>query len=315
MDRVMARYVFGRLLQALLTLLVIATVAFALTRLVPGEPARLILGPQHSTPAGLAALRHELGLDRPVLSQYVSFVAGAVRFHFGESIHYRQPVSSVLVPDLWPTLWLVFYACVLSVAMVVPLALIAATHRNRLADHAIRLASTLGYATPAFLIGLLLILIFGVGLEWLPVEGYGSGVGGHLRSLTLPALTIALSFAPFLLRTLRSGLLDTLGQEFIEAARARGLSARRVLMKHAMRNSVLPTLTILGLSLGALLSANVIVENVFAIPGLGSLLVTSVSSRDYPMIQALVVLFAAAVVISNLVTDLLYVVVDPRIRL
>jgi peptide/nickel transport system permease protein len=311
----MARYVLGRLLQALLTLIVISTIAFALTRLIPGEPARLILGPAHANAAGLAALRHELGLDKPLLTQYGDFMLGAVQLHFGESIHYRQPVSSVLAPNLWPTLWLVLYATVLSVVMVIPLALMAATHRNRVADHAIRFASTVGYAAPAFLIGLVLILVFGVGLEWLPVEGYGSGVGGHLRSLTLPALTIALSFAPFLLRTLRSGLLDTLGQEFIEAARARGLSARRVLMKHTMRNSMLPTLTLLGLSLGALLSANVIVENVFAIPGLGTLLVTSVDQRDYPVIQALVILFAAAVVISNLITDLLYVVVDPRIRL
>jgi peptide/nickel transport system permease protein len=311
----MARYVLGRLLQALLTLLVISTLAFALTRLVPGDPARLILGPDHSTRANLALLHHELGLDGSLFSQYFHFLTGAAHLDFGESIHFHQPVSHALVPELWPSLWLVLYSCAISVLMVVPLALIAATHRNRVADHAIRFASTVGYAAPTFLIGLVLILVFSVNLGWLPVAGYGTGFMGHLRSLTLPALTIALSFAPFLLRTLRSGLLDTLGREFVEAARSRGLSARRVLMKHTMRNSILPTLTILGISVGALLSANVIVENVFSIPGLGTLLITSVNARDYPMIQALVVLFAAAVVISNLVTDLLYVVIDPRIRL
>jgi peptide/nickel transport system permease protein len=310
----MTRYVLGRLVQALLTLLVISTLAFALTRLVPGDPARIILG-IHATSANIASLRHELGLDKPLLEQYGSFLAGGVHLDFGESIHFRQPVASVLVPDLWPTLWLVLYACVISIVVIVPLALVAATNRNRLPDHVIRFASTLGYATPAFLIGLVLILIFSIGLGWLPVDGYGSGFVGHFRSLTLPAITVALAFAPFMLRTLRSGLIDTLGQEFVEAARARGLSRRRVLLKHTMRNSILPTLTILGLGVGALLSANVIVENVFSIPGLGTLLVSSVSVRDYPVIQALVVVFAAAVVLSNLLTDLLYVVVDPRIRL
>lgn len=310
----MTRYVTGRLLQALLALLVVTTLAFALTRLVPGEPARIILGIR-ATPASLAILRHQLGLDRPLLAQYGSFLAGALHLDFGESTHYRQSVSSVLLPHLWPTLWLVGYSCVISVVLVVPLALIAATRRNRLADHLIRFGSTLGYAAPAFLIGLVLVVIFSVSLQWFPVEGYGSGLGGHLSSLALPAVTIALSFAPFMLRTLRSGLLDTLRREFIEAARARGLSKRRVLLKHAMRNSMLPTLTVLGLGVGALLSTSVIVENVFAIPGLGVLLVSSVSVRDYPVIQALVVVFGAAVVISNLLTDLLYMVVDPRIRL
>lgn len=310
----MTRYMLGRLLQAGAALLVISSLAFALTRLVPGDPARIILGP-HATQTSLAELRHQLGLDRPMLGQYGRFIAGVVRLDFGESIHFRQPVSTVLVPHLWPSLWLVAYACLISVAVVVPLALIAATHRNRMADHVIRFASTFGYATPAFLTGLVLILIFSVNLHIFPVEGYGGGSFGDLRSLTLPAVTVALAFAPFLLRTLRSGLIDTLGRDFVEAARARGLSRRRVLLKHALRNSILPALTILGLSIGALLSWAVVVENVFSIPGLGSLLVSSVNDRDYPVIQALVVIFAAVVVLSSLVTDLLYLVIDPRIRL
>jgi peptide/nickel transport system permease protein len=250
-----------------------------------------------------------------VLTQYGSFLAGAIHFDFGESIHLRQPVSAVLIPSLWASLWLVGYALVISVSIAVPLALVAATRRNRPADHLIRFASTVGYATPAFLSGLVLILIFSVNLGLFPVAGYGSGIVGHLRSLALPALTVALSFTPFLLRTLRSGLLDTLGQDYIEAARARGIARHRVFLKHTMRNSVLPSLTLLGLSVGALLGSAVVVENVFAIPGLGTLLVNSVSIRDYPVIQALVVIFAAAVVLSSLVTDLLYLLIDPRIRL
>jgi peptide/nickel transport system permease protein len=297
------------------SLAVIATLAFAITRLVPGDPARIILGAQHVTAANLATLHRQLGLNGSLFSQYTHFMEGLPTFNFGESIHFRQPVGSVVSPTVMPSLWLILYACLLSVTVAVPLALVAATHRNRLPDHVIRVGSTLGYATPAFLAGVLLILVFSVNLGWFPVEGYGSGFAGRLRSLTLPAVIVSLAFAPFLLRTLRTGMLETLGQDFIESARARGLTSRRVLFKHVLRNSILPALTILGLSIGYLLSAVVIVENVFAIPGMGSLLVSSVSNRDYPVVQALVVIFAGTVVVSSLVTDMLYLVVDPRIRL
>jgi peptide/nickel transport system permease protein len=310
----MARYLSSRLLQAIAILWVVSSLAFLLTRLVPGDPARVILG-THATPASLATLHRELGLDRPLLAQYLHFIGSAVGFDFGTSISAGQPVAGVVLPRMWVSLWLVGYACAIALLVTLPLGLAAAVHRNRSADHLIRLASTLCYATPPFLLGLVLILVFSVTLHVFPVEGYGTGFTGHLRSLTLPAITVALGVMPMLLRTLRSGLLDTLGQDFIEAARARGLSARRVLWKHALRNSCLPALTVLGLSAGALLSWTLIVENVFSIPGLGSLLVTSVSNRDYPVIQALVVVFAGAVVLSSIVTDLLYSVVDPRIRL
>ncbi len=310
----MARYVIGRLLQGVLVLLAISVLAFAMTRLVPGDPALVILGAERATPQAIAEVHRQLGLDRPLVDQYLSFMWGALRLDFGDSLRSRQAVSSVLWPSLWPSLLLVLYATVLAVLAAVPLGVVAATRRNRAADHAIRFGGTLSYATPPFLCGLLLVLIFAVQLGWFPVQGYGSGVAGRLQSLTLPAVTVALWIAPQLVRTLRSGMLDTLGRDFIEAARARGLSGRRVLLKHALRNSLLPTITVLGLSVGVLLSWTVVVENVFSIPGLGSLLVTSVGDRDYPVIQGLVLVFAAVVVISNLITDLIYVVVDPRIR-
>jgi len=309
-----ARYIIVRLLQALLTLLLIATLAFALTRLVPGNPARIALGGQAS-PASVAALEHKLGLDQPLLSQYLHFIGNAVRLEFGESIHEREPVSTVVGRALAPSLWLVVYALIISVLAVIPLAMLAAVKRNRPADHLVRLGSTLGYATPAFLTGLILTLVFSLELGWFPVEGYGEGVGGHLQSLTLPAITVALAFAPLVLRTLRAGVIDALGREFMEAATGRGLKRRRVLFRHALRNGMLPALTILGLSVGAILSWAVVVENVFSIPGLGSLLVNSVGYRDYPVIQALVLVFAGCVVLVSLVTDLLYLRVDPRIRL
>jgi peptide/nickel transport system permease protein len=309
----MTRYVLGRLLQVVLILLAVSVLAFAVMRLVPGDPAKLILG-VHATPAAVEQLRGQLGLDAPLLTQYLDFLGGVLQFDFGESLRLKQPVWDLLLPNLWPTLWLVVYACVLATVVVVPLAILAATRRNRPADHAIRVASTIGYATPPFFAGLLLVLVFSLKLGWFPVAGYGTGLLGHVESLTLPAVTVALSLAPPLLRTLRSGLLETLGQDYVEAARARGLSHRRVLCKHALRNSMLPALTVLGLSVGWTLSAAVIVENVFAIPGLGSLLVSSVTTRDYPVVQALMLVFAAMVLVASLVTDLLYFVVDPRIR-
>ncbi len=310
----MARYIAVRLLQALLTLLIIATLAFALTRLVPGNPARIALGGQASA-ASVAALEHKLGLDQPLLSQYLEFLGNAAHLEFGESIHSHEPVSTVVGRSVAPSFWLVVYALLISVAVVVPLAMLAAVKRNRPADHLVRLGSTLGYATPAFLSGLLLTLVFSLELGWFPVEGYGEGAAGHLQSLTLPAITVALAFGPLILRTLRAGLIDALGREFVEAARGRGLSSRRVLFRHALRNGMLPALTILGLSVGAILSWAVVVENVFSLPGLGSLLVSSVGYRDYPVIQALVLIFGTCVVLVSLVTDLLYLRVDPRVRL
>lgn len=311
----MARFLIGRALQGLLVLLAISVLAFAVTRLVPGDPAVIILGPQNATPRAIEIIHEQLGLDQPLASQYLSFVTGAAQLDFGSSLDSRQPVSDVLWPALGPSLLLMVYAIVLAVLVTVPLGVLAATRRNRPADHAIRLGGTLAYATPPFLTGLVLVLIFSLQLGWFPVQGYGVGFAGRLQSLTLPAVTIALWMTPPLIRTLRSSLLETLSRDFIEAARGRGLRGRRVLFKHALRNSALPTVTVLGLSIGALLSWMVVVENVFSIPGLGSLLVSSVSSRDYPVIQGLILVFATIVVLSSLVTDLMYMVLDPRIRL
>lgn len=311
----MTRFLIGRLLQGVLVLFVISVLAFAMTRLVPGDPALILLGPQNATPRAIAELNHQLGLDRPLVDQYLSFLGGAVQLDLGESVQGRQPVSDILWPRVGPSLLLMMYASALAVLVTVPLGVIAAIRRNRPADHAIRLGGTLAYATPPFLTGLLLVLIFSLQLGWFPVQGYGSGFAGRLQSLTLPAITIALWMTPPLVRTLRSGMLDTLSRDFIDAARGRGLSGRRVLLKHGLRNSALPAITVLGLSAGALLSWMVVVENVFSIPGLGSLLVSAVTTRDYPVIQGLVLIFAAIVVVSSLITDIVYLVLDPRIRL
>lgn len=311
----MVRYVLWRLAQAVLVLFAVSVLAFAIVRLVPGDPALLILGPQNATPERVAELNHQLGLDQSLVDQYGDFIGGVFALDPGESIRSGRSVAELIVPRLGPSVLLLVYACLITALVVVPLGIIAAVRRNRPADHFIRLGGTISYAMPAFLTGLLLVLIFSVSLGLFPVEGYGEGFFGHIHSLTLPAITVALSIAPALMRTLRSGMIETLSQDFIEAARARGFSNRRVLVKHALTNSVLPTITVLGLSVGWLLSSAVIVEVVFSIPGLGTLLVSSVSDRDYPVIQGLIMIFATAVVLSSLVTDLVYRMIDPRIRL
>lgn len=310
----MAAFLLKRAVQAIPVLIGISLAAFLLIHLVPGDPARIILGAQ-ATPEAVATLNEQLGLDRSLLSQYLDFITGAVHLDFGESITQNTSVNGLLSDRVPVTFFLLLYSVVIAILIAVPLAIVSALRRNRPADHGIRLFTMLTFAMPSFLLGLLLILFFSLELELLPTSGYGEGFVGHLRSLTLPALTVGLYLAPILLRTLRVGIIETLGTEYVEAARARGLSERRIVTKHVLRNSLVSTVTVLGLNIGFLLSGLVIIENVFSLPGLGSELVSSIVDRDYPTIQALTLLFGVAVVAINLLTDLLYAYLDPRVRL
>jgi peptide/nickel transport system permease protein len=307
-------YLLRRILQAIPVLIGITLASFFLIHLVPGDPARIVLGAR-ATPSAVATLNEQLGLDQPLPTQYLNFVTGALHLDFGESITQHTAVGSLLTERIPVTFFLLLYSVVISILVAVPLAIASALRRNRATDHLIRLFSMLTFAMPSFLLGLFLILIFALNLELLPTSGYGEGFVGHLRSLTLPAITVGLYLAPILLRTLRVGIIETLGTEYVEAARARGLSERRILLKHVLRNSLVSTVTVLGLNIGFLLSGLVIVENVFALPGLGSELVSSIGNRDYPTIQALTLIFGVAVVTINLLTDMLYAVLDPRVRL
>jgi len=307
-------YLLKRAVQAIPVLIGISLAAFILIHLVPGDPAKIILGAK-ATPKAVATLNEQLGLDRSLPAQYIDFITGSVHLDFGESITQKVSVGSIIGPRVLVTFWLMLYSVAVSIVVAVPLAVLSALRRNRPADHGIRLFTMLTFAMPSFLLGLLLILIFGLDLGWFPTSGYGEGAGGHFRSLTLPAFTVGLYLAPILLRTLRVGIIETLGTEYIEAARARGLSQRRVVLKHVLRNSLVSTVTVLGLNIGFLLSGLVIIENVFALPGLGSELVSSIVSRDYPTIQALTLVFGVAVIAINLLTDLAYAALDPRVRL
>jgi peptide/nickel transport system permease protein len=307
-------YLLRRVVQAIPVLIGISLAAFLLIHLVPGDPARIILG-SRATPEAVATLNEQLGLDRSLPSQYLDFITGAVHLDFGESIIQKTGVGSILTERIPVSFYLLLYSVVISIVVAVPLAVVSALRRNRPADHGIRLFSTLTFAMPSFLLGLLLILFFSLDLGIFPTSGYGEGFSGHLRSLTLPAIKVGLYLAPILLRTLRVGIIETLGTEYVEAARARGLSERRIIFKHVLRNSLVATVTVLGLNIGFLISGLVIIENVFALPGLGSELVTAIVGRDYPTVQALTLIFGVAVVAINLFTDLLYAWLDPRVRL
>lgn len=308
------KYVGARLLQTIPVLFGITILSFFLIHLVPGDPARIQLGP-HATQFQVTELRRQLGLDRPLVSQYLSFLGGALKLNFGESLALHQPVGRLIHSRIGVTALLVVYGLVVSLVLTVPFAVLAAVKRERLADHVIRIVGMIFFGMPMFWLGLLLILLFGLELRWFPTGGYGHGFGGVISSVTLPAVTLGLAIAPLFLRSLRASIIHTLDAGFVEAARARGFSERRVLFRHVLRNASISTVTLVGVTISGLLSWTVVIENVFAMPGLGALLVSSVSARDFPAIQGLVVVLAVAVVTINLLTDLAYAAIDPRVRL
>lgn len=307
-------FIAKRLIQAIPVLFVISLFSFSIIHLVPGDPVRVMLGSRASAEA-IATLRGQLGLDQSLTAQYIDFIRGAVHLDFGQSLFLRAPVGPIAIERAKNSAGLLVYAIIISLLIAVPLAMLAAIRRNRPQDHLVRIFTTVTFAMPAFWTALLLVLIFSLRLKIFPTSGLGQGFPDHLLSLTLPALTVGFYLAPVLLRSLRSSLIETLSAEFVEAARARGLSESRVLFKHVLRNSLIAMITILGVNIGFLISGAVVVENVFAIPGLGSLLVTSIVSRDYPVIIALTLIFGVAVVLVNLLVDLSYAILDPRIRL
>jgi peptide/nickel transport system permease protein len=302
-----------RLPQSLLVLLGVSVVAFALIHLVPGDPARISLGARAPEQAVLAA-RRALGLDKPLPTQYWNFISGAVHGNFGYSLIQHTSVGSLLGPRIVPSLLLLAFATVVSVLLAVPLGIISALWRDRVPDHVIRVVTMITFAMPAFWLALVLVELLALRAHVFPVSGYGGGFASKLRDLTLPALTITLYLMPMLVRTLRSSIIDVLGSDFVEAARARGLSERRVIFKHVLRNASIATVTVLAVNLGFLISGTVVIEVVFDIPGLGSLIVGAVQQRDFPLVQALTLIFGFIVIVVNLLADVAYAVIDPRVR-
>ncbi len=305
-------YVLRRLLQMIPVLIGITLFAFLFIQLLPGDPIQTMLGGK-ATPEIIEAAHKKFGLDQPLPVRYVLFLRNAIQGDLGTSITQRALVTSLIGDRLVPSLFLLVYASLISVVLALPLAILAVTHTDGTLDHTIRISGMITISMPAFWLGLLLILLFGLRLGLFPISGWGDGFGGHLHSLFLPAFVIGLSLAPILIQSLRASLLDVMQADFIEAARAKGLSPTRIMFRHVLRNALIPTVTVLAVNVGWLIGGSVVVENVFSIPGIGRLLVQSVLGRDYPTIQGLTLVFGILVIFVNLTADLSYAVIDPRV--
>ncbi len=307
-----AGLVAARVLQIVPTFLAIGAVVFVLARLLPGDPVSAMLG-DRATEEAVARLRGQMGLDQPLWTQFLLFAGRTLHGDFGTSIALRVPVTAVIAERLPATLMLTALATLFAVGIAVPLAFVAATEAGRWPDYLIQAAFQVGLSSPIFYVGLLLLTVFAAGLRWFPVGGYGDGVAGHLYHLLLPALTLALSFSAVIMRNLRAAILEVLQAEFVDFARSKGLPRRVVLFRHVLRNALLSTVTLVGLQVGALLGGAVITESVFAVPGVGRLMVDSIFARDYPVIQALTLVLAVVVSLAFLVTDLVQMWLDPRV--
>lgn len=305
-------FVLRRLALLLPTAVGVTIIAFFMIHLIPGDPARTILG-IHATPRAIAILHRQWGLDRPLAAQYWLFMTRLFHLNLGQSLYYRVPVSGLITSRLPATLWLIAYAAVLAVVISVPLAMIAASRKDALRDHVVRTVPLLGLGMPAFWLALILQSELGVKLRLFPVTGFGNGVSGHLHAMFLPSLTVAVALCPVVIRSLRASMLNVLGAEFITTARAKGVPAPRLFVRHVLRNAVIPAVTVLGINIGFLIGGTLIVEQVFAIPGIGSLMIQSILQRDFPVVQAVALVFGIMVVLVNLLTDVAYASLDPRV--
>jgi peptide/nickel transport system permease protein len=309
----MGQYIIRRLVQLVPVVFGITLVLFFMLRLLPGDPASAMLG-DRATDEAIVRLNHQLGLDKPIYVQYGYFLRSLLTLNLGTSIKYKVAVSSLIFHRLTVSLSVVGVTLVLTCLIAIPLGIMAALKKDSLLDNIVRSTFMVLMLMPSFWVGILLIIFFSVRLGLFPVSGYGSGVLGHLRHLFLPGLTIALGLSPILIRTLRSSILEAMGADFVKTARAKGLRERDVVTAHVLRNALIPSMTLLGLSIGGLMGGTVILEKVFALPGAGALLIDSISARDYPVVQASTMIFAAMVILVNLATDILYSFLDPRVR-
>ncbi len=312
----MLRYTLKRLLSLTFSLLVASVVIFTAIEVVPGDPASYMLGinAQEDT---VAALREELGLNVPVFQRYTNWIGGLVRGDFGTSYTYRTPVADMIGERLWISLPLALFALVLSTAIALPAGILAATNRGSVSDVTVMGITQLGIAIPNFWFAMLMVLVFSINLRWFSAGGFpgwDQGVGAGMKALLLPAVSLALPQASILARVMRSALLDTLSEDFIRTARAKGLTKGQTLRRHAFRNAMIPVLTIIGLQFSFLLAGAIIIENVFFLPGLGRLVFQSISQRDLIVVESVVMLLVFAVVSVNFLVDLAYAAVDPRLR-
>jgi peptide/nickel transport system permease protein len=310
----LAGYVARRLLHTIPIALGVTFLVFFLIHLVPGDPARTMLGTR-ATPERVALLHEEWGLDEPLPTQYWRFLERLAHGDLGSSLFYSVPAGRLVIDRLPVTLWLIGLGTLFSVLIAVPLATIAAARRDRPTDHVIRAVPLVGLGFPQFWIGIMLLFAFALNLgRAFPVGGYGDGLFGHVRSMFLPALTVAIAISPILIRSLRASLLEVLESDYVATARSKGLPERRVLVRHGLRNAVISMVTVLGVNIGFLVGGTLVVEQVFALPGLGQLMINSIFQRDFPVVQAVTLAFAVMVVLVYLTTDVIHALLDPRVR-
>jgi peptide/nickel transport system permease protein len=305
-------FVGRRLLQLVPVAVGVTIIAFFMIHLIPGDPASTILGIR-ATPQKIALLHQQWGLDRSLASQYWLFIDRLLHANLGQSLIYGDDASTLIWQRLPPTLWLIIYSTVLAVIISVPLAMIAATRKDAVRDQLVRAVPLLGLGMAPFWVGFLLIYGFGIKLKLFPVGGYGSGIGGHLRSMFLPSLTVAIALSPVVIRSLRASMLNVLGADYITTARSKGVPGRRLFVRHVLRNAVIPAVTVLGINIGFLIGGTVVVESVFAVPGVGQLMINSIFQRDFPVVQGVTLVFAVLVVLVNLLADMAYAALDPRV--
>lgn len=304
----MGRYVVKRLLGLLPTLLLVSLLVFLFVHLLPGDPARLAAGPD-ATPETVVLVRKDLGLDKALPQQFARFVGGVLRWDFGTSLRTKRPVSTEIAERFMPTFWLTLWSMLWSVTLGMAIGVVSAVWRNRWPDRAGMTLAVSGISFPAFALGMVLMQVFAVQLGWVPAIG-----NDNWRSYILPAITLGSAVAAIMARFTRSAFVDILGEDFVRTARAKGLGERSVVLRHALRNALIPVVTMMGLQFGFLLGGSIVVEKVFNWPGLGRLLVDAVDMRDYPVIQALVLLFSLEFILINLVVDVLYGFINPAIR-
>jgi ABC-type dipeptide/oligopeptide/nickel transport system permease component len=305
----MLRYIGQRVLYAIPALWLIVTMVFMLAHLVPGDPVAQMLG-EGARVEDLQQLRHALGLDLPLMTQYGHYIAGVLHGNLGESFRFQQPVLQVVASHYPATLELSIVALLVCAAIAIPAGVLAAHRRGERTDHAIGVLTLFGLSIPNFALGPILILLFSVILGWLPVSGRGG-----ISHLVLPAFTLGAALAAILTRMVRMSVIEELSADYVRTARAKGLSESAVLFRHAFRNALIPILTILGLQFGTLLAGTIITESIFSWPGIGRLAVQAIGARDYPLLQGCILLIAVSYVVVNLLTDFIYAVVDPRVRL
>ena len=311
----MIRYILGRLSSLVISLVVASIVIFLVIEVIPGDPAAFMLG-INAREDTLAALRAEMGLDQPLLARYLDWVFGMVQGDFGNSWTYKIPVAELIGDRIWVSLPLSIYALILSILIAFPAGIYAASRRGRIGDVSVIGLTQFGVALPNFWFAMILVLIFAINLRWFSAGGFLGWDNPFLalKSLTLPAIALALPQAAILARVMRSSLIDMLGEDFIRTARAKGLTRRQALWRHAVRNALIPVLTIIGLQFSFLLAGGIIIEQVFFLPGLGRLIFQSISARDLIVVESVVMLLVFTVIMVNFIVDLAYLAVDPRLR-